>query len=139
MFDTVCTLPLSSDLFTQAIHPTEPVVSIGLATGHVQTFRLPSEELENDEDAASHSSSRGKGHIDTMWRTRRHKGSCRCLGFGVDGEVLYSAGTDGLVKAAKSATGQVENKIAIPTEKDGYGLSCQGSALASRDSHANSS
>ncbi|KAJ5095886.1 nucleolar protein Jip5 [Penicillium alfredii] len=120
MFDTVCTLPLSADLFTQAIHPKEPVVSVGLASGHVQTFRLPSEEADSDDDGDSKSTARnGKGHIDTMWRTRRHKGSCRCLGFGVDGESLYSAGTDGLVKAANSATGQVENKIAIPLEKDG--------------------
>ncbi|KAJ5669143.1 WD repeat-containing protein jip5 [Penicillium macrosclerotiorum] len=120
MFDTVCTLPLSSDLFTQAIHPNQPVVSVGLAAGHVQTFRLPLEESDSDDDGASTSSSRnGKGHIDTMWRTRRHKGSCRCLGFSVDGETLYSAGTDGLVKAAKSETGQVENKIAIPLEKTG--------------------
>ena len=67
MFDTVCTLPLSADLFTQAIHPQEPVVSVGLATGHVQTFRLPNEEGDGDDDAASNSSARnGKGHIDTM-------------------------------------------------------------------------
>ncbi|EYE99641.1 WD repeat-containing protein jip5 [Aspergillus ruber CBS 135680] len=121
MFDTVCTLPLSADLFAQALHPREPVVSVGLSTGHVQTFRLPSDEVDSDDnDVASNSSSRnGKGHIDTMWRTRRHKGSCRTLGFGIDGETLYSAGTDGLVKAAKAETGVVENKIAIPTEKDG--------------------
>ncbi|PKX95668.1 WD40 repeat domain-containing protein [Aspergillus novofumigatus IBT 16806] len=121
MFDTVCTLPLSADLFSQALHPKEPIVSVGLSTGHVQTFRLPSEESDTDDDGAeSTSSSRnGKGHIDTMWRTRRHKGSCRCLGFGVDGEMLYSAGTDGLVKAAKAETGVVENKIAIPPAKDG--------------------
>lgn len=120
MFDTVCTLPLSADLFSQAIHPSEPVVSVGLSTGHVQTFRLPAEESDSEDDGVSNSSSRnGKGHIDTMWRTRRHKGSCRCLGFGVDGETLYSAGTDGLVKAARAETGVVENKIAIPTEKDG--------------------
>ncbi|CAP94774.1 WD repeat-containing protein jip5 [Penicillium rubens] len=120
MFDTVCTLPLSADLFTQAIHPEEPVVSVGLASGHVQTFRLPSLEGEDDEDATSNSSARtGKGHIDTMWRTRRHKGSCRTLGFSVDGKALYSAGTDGLVKAASSETGQVHNKIVIPLEKNG--------------------
>lgn len=121
MFDTVCTLPLSADLFTQAIHPEEPVVSVGLASGHVQTFRLPSLEGEDDdEDVASNSSARaGKGHIDTMWRTRRHKGSCRTLGFGVDGKALYSAGTDGMVKAASSETGQVHNKIVIPLEKNG--------------------
>ncbi|KAJ5175028.1 WD repeat protein [Penicillium canariense] len=120
MFDTVCTLPLSSDLFTQAIHPNEPVVSVGLAAGHVQTFRLPAEETDIDDDGASTASSRnGKGHIDTMWKTRRHKGSCRCLGFSIDGEMLYSAGTDGLVKIAKSESGQVVNKIAIPLEKTG--------------------
>ncbi|GMF69027.1 unnamed protein product [Aspergillus oryzae] len=106
MFDTVCTLPLSADLFAQAIHPKEPIVSVGLASGHVETFRLPSDEVDSDDDQASTSSSRnGRGHIDTMWRTRRHKGSCRCLTFGIDGESLYSAGTDGLVKAAKAETG----------------------------------
>ncbi|KAJ6104686.1 nucleolar protein Jip5 [Penicillium sp. IBT 18751x] len=119
MFDTVCTIPLSSDLFSQALHPNEPVVSVGLATGHVQTFRLPVEESDNDDDAASNSSRTGKGHIDTMWRTRRHKGSCRTLGFGIDGETLYSAGTDGLVKIANSESGVVSNKIVIPFEKDG--------------------
>jgi hypothetical protein len=45
------------------------------------------------------------------------------LGFGTDGQTLYSAGTDGIVKAAKTETGQVENKIVIPYEKDGYGSS----------------
>ncbi|KAL4761484.1 WD40 repeat domain-containing protein [Aspergillus foveolatus] len=122
MFDTVCTLPLSADLFAQAIHPSEPIISVGLSTGHVQTFRLPPEEEEehSDDEHASVSSSRnGKGHIDTMWRTRRHKGSCRTLTFGLDGEMLYSAGTDGLVKAARAETGVVENKILIPTAKDG--------------------
>ncbi|KAL6236293.1 WD repeat-containing protein jip5 [Aspergillus navahoensis] len=122
MFDTVCTFPLSADLFAQAIHPSEPVISVGLSTGHVQTFRLPAEEEEenSDDEQTSVSSSRnGKGHIDTMWRTRRHKGSCRTLTFGLDGEMLYSAGTDGLVKAARTETGVVENKILIPTAKDG--------------------
>lgn len=41
------------------------------------------------------------------------------MGFSVDGEMLYSAGTDGLVKAAKAETGVVENKIAIPLDKNG--------------------
>ena len=132
MFDTVCTLPLSADLFAQALHPSEPVLSVGLSTGHVQTYRLPSDDHDSDADAdnddeedndrasVSTSSSRnGKGHIDTAWRTRRHKGSCRTLTFGVDGEELYSAGTDGFVKAAKSESGVVVNKIAVPTAKDG--------------------
>lgn len=97
------------------------MVAVGLAAGHVQTFRLPSEEGDEDNDAGSTSSHNGRGHIETMWKTRRHKGSCRCLGYGVDGgETLYSAGTDGLVKAANSETGKVTNKIAIPLEKNGY-------------------
>jgi len=126
MFDTVCTYPLSADLFAQAIHPKESIVSVGLSTGHVQTFRLPSsgggggDDDDDDDGASKASSANGTGHIDTMWRTRRHKGSCRCLAFGIDGEMLYSAGTDGIVKAAKTETGVVENKIAIPPAKDGY-------------------
>lgn len=117
MLDTVCTIPLTSDLFTQAIHPSQPVVSVGLAKGHVQTFRLPSENVNGEDETAETSPARsGRGHIDTLWRTKRHKRSCRCVGFSIDGEMLYSAGTDGLVKAAKTETGQVENKIAIPRE-----------------------
>ncbi|KAL1961546.1 hypothetical protein VTN77DRAFT_1608 [Rasamsonia byssochlamydoides] len=121
MFDTVCTFPLPSDLFAQAIHPSEPIVSVGLSSGHVQTFRLPSTAAAVNGDngrASRRSSMNGTGHIDTMWSTRRHKGSCRCLGFGIDGRTLYSAGTDGIVKAAKVETGVVENKIAIPPGKD---------------------
>ncbi|KAK2767577.1 WD repeat-containing protein jip5 [Arachnomyces sp. PD_36] len=127
MFDTICTLPLSSDLFTQAIHPTEPIVSVGLSSGRVQTFRLPptiGEAEENGDRSGSKIGTavkkerNGFGHIDTVWETRRHKGSCRCLGYGVDGEKLYSAGTDGLVKIAKSETGVVESKIAIPQLKE---------------------
>ena len=121
MLETVCSLPLSGDLFDQAVHPNEPVVSVGLSTGHVQTFRFPFEGASSDEhDPPSYPPSHnGTGHIDTMWRTRRHKGSCRCLGFGIDGQVLYSAGTDGLVKAARTQTGVVENKIAIPRDSSG--------------------
>ncbi|CRG90175.1 WD repeat-containing protein jip5 [Talaromyces islandicus] len=112
MFDTVCSFPLKADLFAQAIHPKEPIVSVGLSSGHVQTFRLPS--TDDDAESQRSSSVNGTGHIDTIWSTRRHKGSCRCLGFGIGGETLYSAGTDGIVKAAKVETGVVENKIAIP-------------------------
>ncbi|OJD37000.1 wd repeat protein [Diplodia corticola] len=118
MFDTICNLPLSSDLFAQAIHPTEPLVAVGLSAGHVQTFRLPPVATDDDdnssvEDAAA-ASENGFGQIETAWRTRRHKGSCRSLAYSVDGEALYSAGTDGLVKAASSETGQVLSKINVP-------------------------
>jgi WD40 repeat protein len=116
MFENVCAIPLDYDLFAQAIHPEEPIVAVGLASGHVQTYRLPagaSDDSDNDETLASES---GFGHIDTLWKTRRHKGSCRTLGFSIDGSQLYSAGTDGIVKAADSATGKVTSKIAVPLD-----------------------
>ncbi|KAI7490908.1 WD repeat-containing protein [Hortaea werneckii] len=122
MFDTICTLPLSSDLFTQAVHPTEPLVAIGLSSGHVSSLKLPpvGEEDENarrskgDGILKQRRGSNGDGVVDTAWRTRRHKGSCRCLSYSIDGRQLYSAGTDGIVKAADSETGKVTGKLAIP-------------------------
>lgn len=103
MFDTVCTIPLNHEVFVQAVHPAEPIVSVGLASGHVHTYRIPTESGVNRQ-------------IETTWETRRHKGSCRTLGFGIEGDALYSAGTDGIVKAADVGTGQVTAKIAIPPE-----------------------
>ncbi|KAI9794223.1 MAG: WD domain repeat-containing protein 55 [Peltula sp. TS41687] len=110
MFDNVCTLPLSSELFAQTIHPTEPILSVGLSAGHVHTFRLPAVEGDDGDSEAE----LGFGKVVTQWRTRRHKGSCRSLAFSTDGEVLYSAGTDTILKAASTSTGQVISKIAIP-------------------------
>lgn len=94
----------------------------------------------DDEDGTASVLSTGTGTIETVWQTRRHKGSCRCLGYSGDGEgeyhmvtklesgiadhgfpniVLYSAGTDSLLKAASSTTGQVIAKLAIPFSPGG--------------------
>lgn len=116
MFENVCTIPLPHDLFAQAIHPEEPIVSVGLASGHVHTFRLPAGASDDDDADETLASESGFGLIETAWKTRRHKGSCRALGFGVDGSQLYSAGTDGIVKAADITTGSVTAKIAIPLD-----------------------
>ncbi|POS82619.1 hypothetical protein EPUL_006193 [Erysiphe pulchra] len=117
MFENVCTLPLSSQLFAQDVHPTESILAVGLAGGHVESFRLPAVKTfeSSDEDEMNMSIvSTGTSTIDTEWRTRRHRGSCRTLTYSVDGEALFSSGTDGLVKAASSNTGRVFSKIAIP-------------------------
>jgi WD repeat-containing protein 55 len=138
MFDTICTLPLSSDLFAQALHPSSPVLVVGLSSGHVQAYRLPpaptsthtsgSDNKEGDVEIVQQAGSRsrrlssaasenGLGEVETAWRTRRHpEGSCRCLGFSPDGEIVYSAGTDGLLKAARTETGRVCSKVAIPKD-----------------------
>ncbi|KAK5049506.1 hypothetical protein LTR84_004435 [Exophiala bonariae] len=148
MFDTICTVPLQSDVFAQVVHPSEPLFLIGLSSGHVQAYKLPAEtdSLDDDSDDGSASpvqlndgvngngsshitsslrrssttslSESGRGSIDTFWQTRRHKGSCRTLAFNHDGEICYSAGSDGLVKAFLTETGRVVSKIAIPQSAD---------------------
>jgi hypothetical protein len=116
MFENVCAIPLDSELFAQAIHPSEPIVTVGLISGRVQSYRLPpgaSDDSDNDTTLASEN---GFGHIDTAWKTKRHKGSCRTLAYSLDGMSLYSAGTDGIVKVADSTTGQVTAKFAVPLD-----------------------
>ncbi|KAK4984126.1 WD repeat-containing protein jip5 [Elasticomyces elasticus] len=124
MFDTICTLPLSSDLFAQTLHPTAPLLAVGLSAGHVATLRLPSVpgSDEGTNNGAVDKSVNGYGQIETAWRTRRHKGSCRCLGYSTDGDTLFSAGTDGIVKAASSETGRVTAKINLPLDPSAGGI-----------------
>lgn len=107
MFNSICTYPIRSDLFAQAIHPSSPLLALGLASGHVQLQRLPSSDPKEARNST----------IETAWRTRRHKGSCRSLCFNHDGEQLISAGTDGIVKVAATKTGRIASKVAVPLHK----------------------
>ncbi|KAL8980634.1 MAG: hypothetical protein Q9205_004342 [Flavoplaca limonia] len=121
MFNSICTFPLPSDLLAQGIHPISPLLALGFASGHVQIVRLPALPLNSSQKSRDQSSStNGHGTVDTAWRTRRHKGSCRTLAFNLDGSQLFSAGTDGLVKVATTETGEVIGKIAVPSEPNGH-------------------
>lgn len=122
MFESICSLPLPDDLFTQATSPREPLLAVGLASGHVHCYKLPPISEDNDSNTtnsadgrrSSLASDNGYGYVDIAWKTRRHKGSCRSIAFSPDGEQLFSAGSDGLVKAAKAESGVVEWKIRVP-------------------------
>lgn len=116
MFENLCTLPLQADVFATALHPTQPLLTVGLSSGHVETFRLPAGAAdEGSVDGDTSVLSDGKAMVDSAWKMRRHKGSCRCLAYAHDGSAMYSAGTDALVKHFDALTGRVISKMAIPS------------------------
>jgi hypothetical protein len=84
MFENLCTLPFQADVFATALHPTEPIFTVGLANGHVETFRV-ADGAPSSSEAKDNNATHGKGTVNSLWKTRRHKGSCRSLAYAHDG------------------------------------------------------
>ncbi|KAF3906190.1 hypothetical protein ABW20_dc0101135 [Dactylellina cionopaga] len=99
-----------SPVFTLAAHPSEPLFTAGLLSGHVYTYTWPKEAPSVDEVAVADAL---PGGYKVAWKARRHKGSCRSAAYSHDGQVLYTAGTDSLIKCASTTTGQVTSKALI--------------------------
>lgn len=136
-------------LFSFAAHPTQPVVLSGLATGHLFCHRynpeILTEKLQKARNNIKKSQKEGlrvsqlsnkwwlvvkrfdepedDSGVEIAWKTKRHKGSCRLVLFDVRegqvGELLYSVGTDHIIKKAASETGRVTSKSEISSHFDG--------------------
>jgi len=112
-------LRLPSDLFALAVHPTAPLITAALCSGHVYTYTWPSSSEEKDEDdEESTNITVAQDPFTVAWKTRRHKGSCRAAVYSSDGSILYTDGVDGLIKAADSSTGSVISKSLLPSASD---------------------
>lgn len=84
-------ISLPSDLFSLALHPNRPFLATGLSSGHLRTYTWPySEDGDNHDDSdggvEEDPTIRGDGGFRILWKTRRHKGSCRCVAFSGDGD-----------------------------------------------------
>ncbi|KAK9467506.1 WD40-repeat-containing domain protein [Lipomyces arxii] len=124
------TLSYPEDVFSISSHPSEPVVAAGLSTGHVYVRRYAVDESDGFDDnndlgfkGVKNGGSQSMHDLTELWKTRRHKGSCRGVIFDEDGDCLYSVGTDLVLKQASSETGKV-------TAKNTTDLDSEPSALA---------
>lgn len=81
-------ITLPSDLFSLALHPTRSLLAAGLSSGHLHTYTWPYSEDSGDDDGDDEDAGKTEenGGFKILWKTRRHKGSCRCVAFSGDGD-----------------------------------------------------
>ncbi|GAV53546.1 hypothetical protein ZYGR_0AK00480 [Zygosaccharomyces rouxii] len=112
-------------LFQMACHPTRPLIYSGLATGHLYCHEYEASKLEKflqerksqgkeinskpwlQVDAESADAS----GIRILWKTRRHRGSVRCICLDAEGEYVFSVGIDNILKKASAENGKVLKKV----------------------------
>lgn len=77
-------IALPADVFSLALHPSRPLLAAGLSSGHLHAYTWPhSGDSGEDEDEGGDAEDEGGFRV--SWKTRRHKGSCRCIAFSGDG------------------------------------------------------
>ncbi|QLL33726.1 hypothetical protein HG536_0F00490 [Torulaspora globosa] len=123
-------------VFQMVLHPERPMLLCGLADGHVYCYsydaaRLQQTLAENKKqrdrdgqqslwtcvEAGDEESPEG---VRLEWRTRRHRGSVRCMCLDADGTYVYSVGTDNVLKKARSDTGKVVQKVTLREQTCGF-------------------
>ncbi|KAG0635005.1 WD40-repeat-containing domain protein [Tuber brumale] len=107
---------LSSDIFSLSVHPTKPLYAAGLLSGRLEIYRWGDRSEESGEPRGVMVDYEGKYAM--QWGTRRYRKSCRAVAFSTDGEYIFSAGVNSLLKLADMGTGQVVSKAYIPSLKN---------------------
>lgn len=79
-------ITFDSDVWTIAAHPSEPLFTAGLLSGHVYTYTWPKEVPSDDDSDADEDEDALPGGYKVAWKARRHKGSCRAVAYSNDGE-----------------------------------------------------
>lgn len=131
-------LRFTEPLFQMALHPSKPILFSGLATGYVYCHSYDAGKLQETlkENKKRVHGSEGEEKpfwssidvekqestdaITLLWKTRRHKGSVRCLCLDPEGKFIYSVGTDNVLKKAHAETGKVVKKITIDDQKSKF-------------------
>ncbi|CAI4053918.1 hypothetical protein N7582_005852 [Saccharomyces uvarum] len=74
----------------------------------VENGTLKSVEADEEEQKMEQSKDLG---VETLWKTKRHKGSVRAICFDAKGDSIFSIGTDNILKKADAMTGKVIKKV----------------------------
>lgn len=107
-------------LFSVAFHPSEPQFTLGFASGRVECHTYDREKFDATTIA---------------WQTKRHKGSCRSIGYTLDGSQIITCGSDNVVKRCDSSTGKVNAKAETNAPATCIGLSEDYAAIGDESGH----